>query len=221
MKPPIRIVLADDHAMLRQGTTELLRREPDLDVIGEAADGAEAIALACQLRPDVVIMDIRMPGMSGIEATRQLRDRLPDVRVLVLSAHDDDQYVFSLLQAGARGYLLKSAPVSELVRAIRQVHDGEAPLDASITRKIVLRMSGEPAGLAGEFLPVESLTPRELEVLKLLAQGLSNRAIGEALSISDRTVQAHCTNIFSKMHVASRMDAVLAAIRRGWLSLEP
>jgi DNA-binding NarL/FixJ family response regulator len=206
--------------VLREGTTELLRRESDLEVVGEAIDGAEAVALAARLQPDVVVMDVRMPGMSGVEATRRLRQTQPAVRVLVLTAHDDDQYVFSLLQAGASGYLLKTAPISEVVRAIRQVYEGESPLDASIARKLVLRMASESASLASEMLPIENLTPRELEVLRLLAQGLTNKAIGEALSISDRTVQAHCTNIFSKMHVTSRMDAVLVGIRRGWLSLE-
>jgi DNA-binding NarL/FixJ family response regulator len=161
--------------------------------------------------------------LSGIEATRIIRESLPQVQVLVLTAHDDDQYIFSLLQAGASGYLLKTAPVSELVKAIRQVQAGESPLDPAIARKVVVRMSGSsPASPtpAEDGQPIEALTPRELEVLQLLAQGLSNRNIGEALFISDRTVQAHLTSIFAKTQVSSRLEAVLNAIRRGWLTLD-
>src|SRR3990172_3202800 len=183
MSSPIRLLLADDHAMLRQGTAELLRREPDLEVVGEASDGAQAIELARQLRPDIVVMDVRMPVLSGVEATRRIRESLPNVRVLVLTAHDDDQYVFALLQAGASGYLLKTAPASELVKALRQVHEGDTPLDPSIARKVVLRMTRERAPAADGTLAVEELTPRELEVLQLLARGLGNRAIAAELSI--------------------------------------
>jgi two-component system, NarL family, response regulator LiaR len=223
MNKPIRILLADDHVMLRQGTAELLRREADIEVVGEAVNGEEAVSLANLTQPDIVVMDIRMPVLSGIEATRIIRESLPQVQVLVLTAHDDDQYIFSLLQAGASGYLLKTAPVSELVKAIRQVQAGESPLDPAIARKVVVRMSGSsPASPAPDEdgQPLEALTPRELEVLQLLAQGLSNRNIGEALFISDRTVQAHLTSIFAKTQVSSRLEAVLNAIRRGWLTLD-
>lgn len=223
MLKPIRVLLADDHVMLRQGTTALLRREPDIEVVGEADDGEQAVKLAMQLRPDIVVMDVRMPVLSGIEATRQIRENMPEIQVLVLTAHDDDQYIFSLLKAGASGYLLKTAPVKDLVNAIRLVHAGESPLDPAIARKVVVRAvgEGESQNPVPDNLPsVEPLTPREQEVLQLLAQGLNNRAIGEALYISDRTVQAHLTNIFSKMRVTSRLEAVLMAIRLGWLSLE-
>ena len=208
--------------MLRQGTAALLRREPDINVVAEAGNGQEAIDLAGRLKPDIVVMDVRMPVLSGIEATRHIRETMPGVQVLVLTAHDDDQYVFSLLQVGASGYLLKTAPVSELVKAIRQVRDGESPLDPAIARKVVLRMSGkQQTPLAPEETKhnIEELTARELEVLRLLAQGLSNNVIAQTLSISDRTVQAHLTNIFAKMHVTSRLEAVLIAIRRGWLTI--
>lgn len=223
MTKPIRIILVDDHAMLRQGTAELLRRDPAIEVVGEAEDGQQAVELARRLRPDIVVMDVRMPVLSGIEATRQIRATLPEVQVLVLTAHDDDQYIFSLLQAGASGYLLKSAPVSELVRAIHQVQAGESPLHPSIARKVVVRMSAEGAGsleAVEPFPKVEALTPRELEVLQLLVQGMNNRAIAEALFISDRTVQAHLTSIFAKLQVSSRLEAVLTAIRCGWLTLD-
>lgn len=222
MSNPIRVLLADDHVMLRQGTVALLRRERDIQVVAEAGNGQEAVDLARQLKPDVVVMDVRMPVLSGIEATRRIRESMPDIQVLVLTAHDDDEYVFSLLEAGASGYLLKTAPIRDLVKALHQVREGESPLDPSIARKIVLQMSGKaakpvlPPPSSG---PAEELTARELEVLHLLAQGLNNNAIAETLSISDRTVQAHLTNIFAKMHVSSRLEAVLAAIRRGWLAL--
>ena len=223
MSQPIRIILADDHIMLRQGTAELLRRQDDILVVGEAANGQEAVSLVQQTRPDIVVMDVRMPVLSGIEATRIIREEFPQVQVLVLSAHDDEQYVFSLLQAGASGYLLKTAPISELLKAIRQVHAGESPLDPAIARKVVARMSKTgpddlPAGDKDQ--PGETLTPRELEVLQLLAQGMSNRAIADSLFISERTVQAHLTSIFSKTQVSSRLEAVLNGIRRGWLTLE-
>jgi two-component system, NarL family, response regulator LiaR len=222
MSQPIRILLADDHVMLRQGTAEILRKEADIEVVGEADDGQQAIDLTLQLRPDIVVMDVRMPVLSGIEATRRIREDMPEVQVLVLTAYDDDQYVFSLLQAGASGYLLKTAPVYELVKAIRLVKSGESPLDPSIARKVVIRMTGDQGSRipVGDETPIESLTFREQEVLHLLSRGLNNQAIAEALYISDRTVQAHLTNIFAKMGVSSRLEAVLTAIRRGWLTLD-
>jgi DNA-binding NarL/FixJ family response regulator len=208
--------------MLRQGTAEILRKEADIEVVGEADDGQQAIDLTLQLRPDIVVMDVRMPVLSGLEATRRIREDMPEVQVLVLTAYDDDQYVFSLLQAGASGYLLKTAPVYELVKAIRLVKSGESPLDPSIARKVVIRMTGDQGSRipVGDETPIESLTFREQEVLHLLSRGLNNQAIAEALYISDRTVQAHLTNIFAKMGVSSRLEAVLTAIRRGWLTLD-
>lgn len=223
MSDRIRLVLADDHALLRQGTAELLRREPDLEVVGEADNGQRAIDLARSLQPDIVVMDVRMPVLSGVEATQRIREELPQVQVLVLTAHDDEQYIFSLLQAGASGYLLKTAPVGELIKAIRLVRAGESPLDPAIARKVVVRISseGRSTRMSDRETPAaDELTARELEVLQLLAQGLNNRAIAEALYVSDRTVQSHLTTIFAKMHVASRLEAVLTGIRRGWLSLD-
>ena len=222
MEKQIRVLIADDHAMLRQGTIALLEREADIVIAGEARDGQEAVQLAHSLGPDIVIMDVRMPVLSGIEATRQIQASLPDVRVLVLTAHDDDQYVFSLLEAGASGYLLKTAPINDLVRAIHQVMAGESPLDPAIARKVVIRAThlGEPGSKEGDLGNDDMLTPRELEILRLLVQGLSNRGISDTLFISDRTVQAHLTNIFAKMHVTSRLEAVLKGIRRGWLTVE-
>jgi NarL family two-component system response regulator LiaR len=223
MGETIRILLADDHVMLRQGTVALLQREADIEVVGQADNGRQAVELAHRLRPDIVVMDVRMPELSGVEATRQIRERFPAVQVLVLTAHDDEQYIFSLLEAGASGYLLKNAPISELVKAIHQVHEGKSPLSPAIARKIVVRMSSNDEASPDSTQENEnrsSLTARELEVLQLLAQGMSNRAIAESLTISDRTVHAHLSNIFSKMGVSSRLEAVLSAIQRGWLTLE-
>jgi NarL family two-component system response regulator LiaR len=223
MGETIRILLADDHVMLRQGTVALLQREADIEVVGQADNGRQAVELAHRLRPDIVVMDVRMPELSGVEATRQIRERFPAVQVLVLTAHDDEQYIFSLLEAGASGYLLKNAPISELVKAIHQVHEGKSPLSPAIARKIVVRMSSNDEASPDSTQEDESqssLTARELEVLHLLAQGMSNRAIAESLTISDRTVHAHLSNIFSKMGVSSRLEAVLSAIQRGWLTLE-
>jgi two-component system, NarL family, response regulator LiaR len=228
MREKISLLLADDHALLRQGTAELLQREPDIEILGEADNGEEAIALARTLHPDIIIMDVRMPLLSGVEATRRIRSEMPEIQVLVLTAYDDDQYIFSLLQAGASGYLLKTAPIGDLVKAIHQVRAGESPLAPAIARKVVARMTGKNAHSenrdsnngAGDSQQVESLTTRELEILQFLARGSSNRDIADALFISERTVQAHLTNIFAKMRVSSRLEAVLKAIRLGWLTLD-
>lgn len=221
MTGKIRVLLADDHALLRQGTVELLQHEADIEVVGQAENGVDAVNLARAIQPDIVIMDVRMPGLSGIDATRQIRKDLPQVQVLVLTAYDDDQYVFSLLQAGASGYLLKTAPATELVKSIRQVKAGDSPLSPSIARKVVARFNtgGMSGATSAEGENPDALTPREVEILQFLARGMSNRDIAEALFISERTVQAHLTNIFSKMQVSSRLEAVLKGIRLGWLTL--
>src|SRR5579859_1201324 len=223
MSKTIRLLLADDHALLRQGTAELLRREPDLEVVAEARDGLEAVELARRLKPDIVIMDVRMPVLSGIEATRRICDSFPSIKVLILTAHDDDEYVLSLLQAGASGYLLKTAPASELVKALRQVQEGDSPLDPMIARKLVCHLTDrhEPMPPMSADRSAEELTALELDVLRGLARGFNSRAIADELAISDRTVQTHLTNIFAKMQVSSRTEAVLSAIRRGWLTLDP
>jgi len=214
--------MADDHVILRQGTIALLRKEPDIEIIGEASTGQEAIDLAHRLKPDVIIMDVRMPVLSGVEATRQICSELSGVKIIVLTAHNDDQYVYSAIEAGASGYLIKTAPVIELIKAIHQVHQGEASLDPAITAKLIRRMSksslGESSTVDGSG--VESLTTREQEVLRSLADGLSNKAIADRLFISERTVQAHLTNIYGKLQVSSRTGAILAGIKHGWLIVE-
>ena len=215
----IRILLAEDHIVVRQGTRQLLERETDLEVIGEASDGEEAIRLTSQLKPDVVIMDVAMPKLSGIEATKQIKELSPSAIVLVLTGYDYDEYIFSLLEAGAAGYLLKDVSGDELIGAIRAVYAGEPVLHPIVIRKLMTRFKSQAATTA-EARPQELLSQRELEVLKLAARGMSNKDIGEELFISVRTVQAHLRAIFNKLGVGSRSEAVLYGLKRGWFSLE-
>ena len=215
---PIRVVLADDHAVVRKGIREFLEEAGDIQVIAEATTGAEAVALTLEHRPDVAVLDIQMPEMSGIEATRQIKAQAPGVHVLVLTAYDDDPYIFAMLQAGASGYVLKTAPSEELVRAVQAVARGESALDPAVTAKVMAQLaSGRPPGAQAA---VEGLTERELEVLRLAAQGQTNRAIGHKLGISDRTVQGHLANIFGKLRVSTRTEAVLLAMKQGWITLD-
>jgi DNA-binding NarL/FixJ family response regulator len=217
----INLVLADDHAVVRAGTRQLLERQPDFNVVGEASDGVEAVQLARDLEPDLVVMDVRMPKMSGVEATRRIKEENPDVAVLVLTAHDDDEYVFALLQAGANGYLLKTAEMEELIKAIRTVVAGQSSLDPAVAGKVVAQFaSGRtlPAALASVQDEYDGLTERELQILQLVGKGLTNKEIGKQLYISDRTVQAHLSNIFSKLGVNSRTEAVMYAVRKGWIA---
>ena len=219
----IRVILAEDHAVVRQGTKHLLDRYPDIEVIGEAGDGEEAVALVKELKPDVAIMDVRMPRMSGIEATRKIKAECPEVAVLALTAHDDDEYVFALLESGANGYLLKTAEIEELVKAIRAVHAGQPALDPLVTQKVVSQfMNGKslPDVMAQVGDEMDGLTNRELEVLRMVAQGLTNKEVAQQLYISDRTVQAHLSSIFSKLQVSSRTEAVMYAIRKGWIVVD-
>lgn len=215
----IRILLADDHALVRQGTRQLLAREADLAVVAEASDGEEAVRLAREHSPDIVIMDIAMPKLNGIEATRQIKASNPRISILALSAYDDDQYIFALLEAGAAGYLLKNVSADELVRAIRAVAAGEAVLHPAIARRVVNRFA-PPAEKQPETDTLAQLTEREVEVLKLAARGLKNQDIAHALTLSVRTVQTHLGNIFGKMGVGSRTEAVLEALHRGWITLQ-
>jgi NarL family two-component system response regulator LiaR len=215
----IRVLLADDHVVLREGTRELLEREGDIEVVAEAGDGEEAVRLTSQWSPDVAIMDIAMPKLNGIEATRQIKNVHPGTAVLVLSAYDDDQYVFALLEGGAAGYLLKNVRADELVRAVRAVHAGESVLHPTITRKVLDRFaSPEPEPAQEDVL--DHLSERELEVLTLASRGMTNQEIADELVLSIRTVQTHLSNIFSKMEVGSRTEAVIQALKKGWLTLE-
>ena len=218
MGDKIRVILADDHALVRQGIRQFLEGDEDIEVVAEAADGGRALQLVEELRPDVVLLDIQMPGMSGVEATRQIKARFPEVRILILTAYDDDPYVFALLQAGADGYLLKTVEVDDLLRGVRAVYRGESVLSPEVTQKVLQQIrTRRPAGAVEQ---IEVLTSRELEILRLAAQGLTNKAIGQEMGISDRTVQGHLANIFGKLGVASRTEAVTEALKRGWIVLQ-
>jgi DNA-binding NarL/FixJ family response regulator len=218
MANAIRVLLADDHVMVRQGIRQFLEESGDIDVIAEAGNGAEAIRLVEIHQPDVAILDIRMPEITGVQATRRIKEHFPQVRVLVLTAYDDDPYVFALLQAGADGYVLKTASSDELVHAVRTVHEGQIALTPEIASKVVRQaVSGRPTEAADQ---IETLTDRELDVLRLAARGLTNRAIGRELSISHRTVQGHLQSIYGKLGVNSRTEAVTEALRRGWIVVE-
>jgi DNA-binding NarL/FixJ family response regulator len=212
-KTKIRVLLADDHRIVRQGIRQLLESAKDIEVIAEAGDGEEAQALIQQLKPDVAVLDIQMPKASGIEVTRWLRSHLPEVGVLILTAYDDDPYVMAVLQAGANGYVLKTASMEDLIQAVRDVHEGKSALDAAITKKLMANLFKRT-----DSKPVEPLTDRELDVLRLAAKGYTNKAIGIQLNISDRTVQGHLAHIFGKMQATSRTEAVMRAVSLGWIS---
>jgi DNA-binding NarL/FixJ family response regulator len=214
----IRILLVEDHKIVREGTRQLLDQSPDMEVVGEASDGVDAVQLTAQLHPDVIVMDVRLPRLNGIEATRSITAKFPEIRVLILSAYDDDNYVFPLFEAGASGYLLKTASGAELAEAIRLVHAGQKALAPRITAKIVNRLGGRGSYRSEDM--TEGLTEREMEILRATALGKSNKAIGGELTISPQTVQVHLRNIFVKLGVGSRSEAVAYAIRHGWITLE-
>ena len=211
----IRVLLADDHVLVRQGIRQFLEEAGDIEVVAEASDGDEALRLAEVHRPDLAVLDIRMPSGSGVEATRRIKERWPDARVLILTAYDDDPYVFALLQAGADGYVLKTASADELVRAVHSIHQGKSALSPEIAAKVIRQVkSGRPGAASAQ---VEPLTERELDVIRLAARGQTNRQIGIALGISHRTVQGHLASIYGKLDVNSRTEAVTEALRRGWI----
>jgi DNA-binding NarL/FixJ family response regulator len=208
----IRILLADDHAVLREGIRALLKEQPDMVVVGEAQDGRWTAHLANELRPDVVLMDIAMPLLNGLEATRQIKRDHPEINVLILTMHDNEEYVRQVLEAGALGYVLKHAAASELVAAIRAVHRGEAVLSPAITRMVIedfLRRSDARA----ETTP-DALTPREREVLQLIAEGYTSKKIAEILDLSVKTVQAHRASLMQKLDLHDRGDLIKYAIQK-------
>jgi DNA-binding NarL/FixJ family response regulator len=213
-KAKIRVLLADDHHIVRAGIRQLLESAGDLQVVAEAGDGEEAQSLIQKHKPDVAVLDIQMPKASGIEVTRWVRANLPAVGVLVLTAYDDDPYVMAVLQAGANGFVLKTAKADELIQSVRDVNEGKSTLDPTVTRKLMSNLFKRP----DNKIISEPLTDRELDVLRLAAKGFTNKAIGVQLRISDRTVQGHLAHIFAKMQATSRTEAVMRAVSLGWIS---
>ena len=214
---PIRVLLTDDHAIVRKGVRALLATERDIQVVGEACDGEEAVAQAEVLRPDVILMDLVMPKLDGIEAISRVMAKLPSTRILVLTSFAADEKVFPAIKTKTLSYLLKDSGPDELVSAIRQVHRGEPSLEPSIARKVLLELSHPPAQ---KSLTVDPLTERELDILRLVAQGCSNKEIALKLSLSELTVRTHVSNILGKLHLASRTQAALYALQKGITSLQ-
>ena len=214
----ISIILADDHPLLRHALRDVLKKQTDFEIVAEAKDGIEAVKLATELLPDIVVMDISMPRLNGLEATRQIKSRCPHIAILVLTVHSDNEHILGIFEAGAAGYLTKSAYEDEIVNAIRLVIAGEAVVPSSVFQQIfqhTLKYMTKPIVLeAGE-----KLTARELEILKLAAMGMNNKDIGRELNISLRTVKYHLVEVFSKLNVSSRTEAVITGLRAGLLTL--
>jgi DNA-binding NarL/FixJ family response regulator len=214
----ISVLLVDDHKIVREGTRQLLAQCVDIRVVGEAANGIEAVKMAEKIQPNVIVMDVRLPQLNGIEATRIITSRYKNIKVLILSAYDDDSYVFPLFEAGASGYLLKTSSGVELAEAIRAVNKGDTAISPHIGTKLVKRLSGRQVYQKENVL--DGLTIREMDVLRSAAYGHANKAIAVELGISVQTVQVHLRNIFSKLDVSSRSEAIAYAIQHGWISLE-
>ena len=214
----IKVILAEDHALMREGTHRILEKYPEFQIVGEAEDGQQALDLIERTKPDVAVLDIRMPKLNGVEVVRKMKKCCPDTKALMLTAYDDDDYVFALMEAGASGYLLKTATAKELVDSIRAVYSGEPVLAPAIAVKIARLWAQR--GTSTKPGSSEQLSPRELEVLDLAARGLRNKAIADRLSISIRTVEGHFNSIFSKLGVYSRVEAVLEAISRHLVNVD-
>lgn len=214
----IRILLAEDHVLVRESLRQYLEKEEDLEVIGEAGGGEEMVELTKELMPDVVVADVAMPKLSGIEATKKIKALNITIPILILTAYDLDQYIFALLEAGAAGYLLKDISGQELVDSIHRVNRGDSVLHPAVTRKVMQRFRASSKN--SDVHSYELLTDRELEVLELVADGKINKEIADELSLSVRTVEAHLGHIFNKLDVNSRTEAVILALKKGWIGLE-
>ncbi len=213
----IKVLLVDDQAMVRAGLSMILEAEPDISVIAEAEDGAAGVRAAMRERPDVVLMDVRMPEMDGIEATRQITGELKDSRVIVLTTFDLDDYVYGALRAGASGFLLKDAPPDDLIAAIRVVAAGDALIAPSITKRLIAEFAGRPEE-STRSKDLDTLTDREMEVFEEMARGLSNSEIAEKLFVSETTVKTHVSHIFTKLDLRDRVQAVVVAYESGLIS---
>ncbi len=213
----IKIMVVDDHPAFRDGLSRLLREEPDLEVVATPGDGEQAVDMASKLKPDVIVMDISMPKMNGIEAARLIKTQVPETAILMVSAYSYQSYILASLRAGAAGYLLKNAPLHELVKAIHMVASGEGVFNMKVTGSLLRQLAQEKSENNKD---IEELHSREIQVLSYTARGMSNKAIAEQLNISERTVQSHLVNIFRKLQVSSRTEAVLQGLRRGWLTLD-
>ncbi|MBW7959317.1 MAG: response regulator transcription factor [Anaerolineae bacterium] len=217
MDEKIRVLLVDDHAIVRQGLIALLEMRPEIEVIGEAADGVEAVEQALLLEPDVILMDLKMPRKNGIDATRDIIKQRPDARILILSSFNDDVQIVESISAGALGYLLKDAKLTELVAGIRGVYARKMPLDPIVARQLMVNLSRQQA----KPRLAELLTPRELEILPLIVRGMSNREIGERLNIATRTVGTHIGNMIHKGQVENRVQLSMLAVQQGLATLSP
>jgi len=215
MSAKIRIMITDDHPVVREGLSAMLSREQDFEVVGEAVNGKEAIEKARNLKPDVVLMDLRMPEVDGVEAMRQIRVDNPDIKFIVLTTYDNDEYIFRGIEAGARAYLLKDSPREEMFRAIRVVSEGGSLIEPAVAGKVLDRF----AKLSRQVQMPETLSEREVEVLRLIAKGTSNKIVATSLNISESTVKTHIQNIFNKLEVNDRTEAVTEAIKKGIITL--
>ncbi|MDH3675659.1 MAG: response regulator transcription factor [Anaerolineae bacterium] len=219
MTSPIRILIADDHAMVRQGLSQICNAENDMKVVGEASDGQEAIQQTLLSQPDVVVMDINMPNLDGVQATRRLTETNPELGVIIITMNRQDEYIFEAIKAGARAYLLKNANSDELLYAIRTVAAGEALLNPVIAMKMIAEFRRLQTNF-GETDSLTLLTDSELEILRLVAQGMSNKDISEKLGLAEKTVRNRLSAIFDKLHVSNRVQATLVALREGLASLD-
>jgi len=211
----IKVLVADDHPAFREGLCRLLEDEDDLEIVAKSANGEEAVSLAVEMKPDVVVLDVAMPKINGIEAAKRIKEANPNTAILMISAYSYGAYMLDSLRAGAAGYLLKNVPLRELINAIRALSEGKAVFDLKAAGQTLRRLAADK----GEIRTgIEELQSRELDVIKLVAKGMSNKEIATELGISDRTVQTHLVNIFKKLDVGSRTEAVLHALKEGWLT---
>ena len=217
MSEPIRVFIADDHQLVRQGLEALLSAKPGVEVIGQAKNGVEAVELALSLNPDIILMDLQMPEKDGIEATREIKEKNADARILIITSFAEDENVYRAIKAGALGFLLKDSSPDELLQAINDVYNGRMSLHPNIAMKLIEELNQPTEQQVTE----EPLTEREVEVLKLVAKGRSNQEIAEKLVVSERTIGAHVSNILGKLHLANRTQAALYALRKGFTDLNP